>query len=954
MRGLFVFVLGILLVQNMVFPQGLLFKETFDNWENNPPCPAGWECSTTSDCLPTAFCFWNRQDEFSVIGSPDTLDCDGSGNYARCNTTQLQFGQVLTMTSPIIDLSVTPLVDSLVLDYCYINGSVIPIDEDGIRISFSADSGQTWIQQFGSNSRDFPTWESLTLPIRKGFYTPGFRVRFEGFSGNSTGDVGIDGLLIANISDNCGIQSASFSVMGNTTICKDQIPDTLLFQEVVQMEEGVETLYAITNEGDTIIELVNASFFDLNTLPAGQYTLQALSFVGILTARVGQNIDSISSSRCLERSTNSIDIEVSTLTLNSQISSPFGNGVSCQGANDAAIELQIEEGEAPYTIIWNTGSTQPGISSLRAGTYDVEVRDQNQCVVRDTIIVEEPEPLDAEIDILSNFKGNAISCTGAEDGALTTLAEGGTPPYNYLWSNGSTNDSIDQLPARQYIVFVSDANGCVALDSAFLDEPSPLQIQTEVISDYDGEDISSPDARDGQVQAAASGGTSPYEFKWNTDPPQNSQVAVGLGAGIYSVTVTDGNLCQDSAEVIVRSPGDLGAFLRLLSPVSGGTGGISCFDSNDGILYVEIVGGIPPYEIEWNNFPEAADQDTLFNLSAGIYQVSVQDAEGTIARASLTLEAPPEIEIILEGTPPACIGQSGQVRALVSGGTPGYEFLWNDGVQDSIRTDVDEGLYTIVVTDQNGCTSIDSLNLTSGDALVLNFSVQNEACPENGNGKISLSIENGITPFQYLWSNGAMTSEIENLSAGLYTVEVIDSLGCSQSDTVRVGINDSLVVEISTEADGGGGQGSASANVSGGNPPYSYTWGPTLTDTTQTLMGLSSGTYTLIVQDSAGCEVEESFEIPRDATLCPPIHIGFSPNGDGINDTWFIPCLEEFENNSITIFDRWGQTLIEFANYDNSWNGSIDGKEIPPGSYFFLIRSRSNLQVFKGTLTIIR
>ena len=954
MRGLFVLFLGTILAQSMAFPQGLLFKETFDSWENTPPCPQGWECSTTSDCLPTAFCFWNAQDEFSVIGIPDSLDCDGSGNYARCNTTQLQFGQILTMASPIIDLSIVPLVDSLVLDFCYINSSLIPIDEDGIRVSFSADSGQTWIQQFGSNSRDFPEWESLTIPIRKGFYTPGFRVKFEGFSGNSTGDVGIDGLLVANISDNCGLQPFSFRIEGNAAICKDSNPDTLFFQADALIEEAAETLYVISNDQGQIVRLIEADFFDMNSLPAGQYNIQSFAFVGILEAEIGQLVDSISSTRCLEASTNIETIEVSTLSLNSVISSPFGNGVSCEGASDAAIELQVDEGIPPYTIIWNTGSTQPDLSGLGAGTYGVVVRDQNQCVARDTVIIQEPTSLITEINILSDFRGKAISCAGAEDGALTALAEGGTPPYNYLWSNGATNDSIDQLPARQYIVFVSDANGCVALDSATLEAPLPLAIQTEVISNYEGEDISAPDATDGQVQANASGGSPPYEYQWNTNPPQNSRVATGLGAGIYTVTVIDGNVCEDSAEVSVRSPGSLGAFLRIASPIPGGTGGISCFNASDGILYAEIVGGIPPYEIEWAGFPESSGQDTLSGLSAGVYEVSVTDAEGTVARASITLEAPTPIEIQLVGTPPPCEGQNGRIQVLVSGGTPRYNFLWNDGALDSARIDVAAGLYVVAVSDENGCTEVDSLILSPVDPLTLSFSVGNEACPGAANGQIALAIDNGTAPFQYLWSNGEMGSEIDQLTAGVYTVEVVDSLGCQLMDSITVGLNDTLKITVSVEADDGNSQGSARANVTGGNPPYSYVWTPSLPDTTQNITGLKAGMYSVLVRDFAGCTIEKEFEIPRDGNLCPPIHIGFSPNGDGVNDNWIIPCIEDFANSTVTVFDRWGQTLIEFSNYNDTWNGTIEGKDVPPGSYYFIIRSQSNLQVFKGTLTIIR
>ena len=866
---------------------------------------------------------------------------------------QLQFGQVLTMTSPLIDLSQVPLVDSLILDFCYINSSQIEIDEDGIRVFFSPDSGQTWIQQFEDNSRTFTNWEVISLPLSASYHTAGFRIRFEGFSGNSTGDVGIDGLLLINKSDNCGITPFAINVSGDTRICSDQIADTLFLPDLVPGQQGVNGTYALTDPQDSLVSLVSGGFIDLNTLSKGTYTLRGVKYLGALQAPLGSHISEWTSSNCLDISTNSIEIQVTQLAAEIQITSPFGVGVSCEGEEDAELSIVVNEGSPPYDYSWNTGATDEVLNGLGAGTYIVQLTDQNQCVARDTVEITEPDPLEANIMVVTDFNGQAISCQGAADGSLFAEARGGTAPYNYLWSTGANTDTINDLSARQYIVFVGDSYGCVALDSLSLSEPERVVVTATVISDFDGDDISGPDAQDGEVSATVEGGTPPYQYSWNTNPSQEGPIASDLGAGVYEVVVSDQNACTDSATVAVRSPGSLSVRLNVLSDYSGSP--ISCPGETDASLVASISGGIPPYRIEWMDLPEFEGQDTLSQLGPGIYEVRVQDAENIEATASISLESPSEIELSILSSDPACPEQAtGSLEVLVSGGTPGYTFSWSDGSQDSLRTSLVPGLYGLTVLDGNGCLQTDSATIASGPGLFATYSVVEEGCIGAANGSILANLENGAPPYAYLWSTGEISESIENLTAGPYTVQISDSIGCVLNDTVEVGLSDSLQVTLQISGDPGDGTGSALAQVSGGTPPYTYSWSTSPIDSTMEIVNVSAGEYILEVGDAALCTLTEAFEIPRTGDQCPPIHIGFSPNGDGVNDTWVIPCIEEFENNTVSIIGRWGQTLVQFPNYDNNWQGEVEGNPLPAGSYFFTIQSGSSTRVFKGTLTLIR
>lgn len=722
---------------------------------------------------------------------------------------------------------------------------------------------------------------------------------------------------------------------------------------MVQGQAGLTGVYALTDLQDSLIRIETQDFIDLNTLNEGTYLLRGIKYIGSLQALVGSPIQEWTATSCLDTSTNAIEIQVTRLDAEIQVTSPYGTGVSCEGEEDAELSVGVNEGSPPYAYVWNTGATDAVLNDLGAGTYTVQVTDQNQCVVRDTMVITEPSPLETNIRTVSDFNGQAISCQGAADGSLFADASGGTAPYNYLWSTGANTDTINELSARQYIVFVGDTYGCVALDSLSLSEPERLVATATVTSDFDGDDISGPEAQDGEVTANVEGGTPPYQYSWNTSPPQQGQIASDLGAGVYAVVVEDQNACVDSATVSVRSPGSLTVRLNILSDYSGSP--ISCAGATDASLTANISGGIPPYQIEWVNLPDFAGQDTLSQVGPGIYEVRVRDAENMEASASIGLESPSAIELTVLASDLACPEQStGRLEVLASGGTPGYSFSWSDGNQDSLRSSLAPGFYSLSVQDQNGCTLSDSVTLASGPGLFATYSVVEEGCVGAENGSILATLENGTAPYAYLWSTGEIGESIENLRAGTYSVQISDSSGCVLTDTLEVSLSDSLRVALQINGDPGNGTGSVLAQVSGGTPPYTYRWSTTPTDSTTEISNVSAGEYVLEVIDAASCTLTEPFEVPREGEQCPPIHIGFSPNGDGVNDTWVIPCIEDFENNRVSIIGRWGQTLVEFSSYDNSWQGEVNGNPLPAGSYFFTIQSGSSTRIFKGTLTLIR
>ncbi len=934
--------------------QQILFEENFDNWDTVNVCPVGWDCGTSGNCLNRDFCNWNRNDLFIEIGTPDSAGCDGSDFYARCNAVKLQIGQIPFMTTPVIELSNINQSDNLGFQFCYINQNSLPIDEDGIRVSYSADSGQTWQVQFFDNSRNFRQWAVITLPIPTEFRTDGFQVRLEGIAGNSTGDIGIDGITLTNFSGDCKAQPFSIDSNNRLEICKDGEPDTLAFTNDQPDTTGANVRYVIANQQDTLITVINGNAFNFDLLPQGLYRVYGIAYVGVLQPDSAILVTDITASVCVELSQQFLSVAVGTLNINTQITSAFDSSVSCNGARDGQISVIVSEGTSPFTYSWNTGQNQAVISNQGAGTYQVTVSDANQCRERDTVVITEPPLLIADATITSDYNGADISCSGEEDGSVYVVASGGTPPYSFLWSNGATSDSLTQLGAREYIVFVRDQNGCVSLDSATLISPQPFSVTAEVVSDYGGNDISAPGAEDGEALATATGGTPPYNFAWNTNPPQLSRRATSLRAGTYSVTAVDQNGCIASTNVVVRNPGELGATAVVISDYNGTP--ISCPGANDGSITAIVSGGVPPFTYEWSTTP-IRTSDTLNNLGPGTYTVIITDGVETEASATVTLEEPETVNVIAETQNPACEDDSSGVITLnATGGTLPYSYRWEDSTTGPILSALPPGIYSYEVQDANNCHVIDSATINEGKGVNASFTISNETCPGFEDGAIITTLNTGTPPFTYLWSSGDTSQDILGIGAGTYWVRIEDSLGCQFSDTLTVNSLDSLKLIYSTTPDNGNETGSATVTVSGGLPPYSYQWSTSVADTGTSVGGLATGLYLITVSDAAGCQISQQIDILPQETQCPPVHAGISPNGDGINDEWFIPCLSRLGSTVIYIYNRWGQKLLSLNNYDNNWNGEVDGKALPPGTYFYLLKSSVSGQsrTFKGTITIVR
>lgn len=242
------------------------------------------------------------------------------------------------------------------------------------------------------------------------------------------------------------------------------------------------------------------------------------------------------------------------------------------------------------------------------------------------------------------------------------------------------------------------------------------------------------------------------------------------------------------------------------------------------------------------------------------------------------------------------------------------------------------------------------------------LSIANAKCRGDLTGSIKLAVTGGNGTKTYRWSNGATTQDLTNVAAGRYAVTATDVNGCISSfDTVitqpsaTLSFRDSITKEDCI----GYKDGAIALTVSGGTKPYKFAWANG--ETTSKIGGLSAMRYGVTISDSNNCKVDTAFIVTTRCKFDSTRKTGFvydviTPNGDGKNDKWIIPTIDQYPNNELVIYNRWGQPVYTVKPYKNAWDGTTDaGNELPSAAYYYVIKLNNDKQeVWAGSITIVR
>lgn len=586
--------------------------------------------------------------------------------------------------------------------------------------------------------------------------------------------------------------------------------------------------------------------------------------------------------------------------------------VSCKNGNDGTVAASPSGGTPGYTYSWSNGAVTSTISNITAQTYTVTVTDFAGCITSSSVNITEPGAF-----LNAVVSSTHVSCYGLVNGSVGSTPSGGTAPYSFIWMPGnSTTQNVTNLAAGTYTVTVRDTLGCMATNSATINQPTQMVLVTSSTNADCG-------VANGQTSVAVAGGSGPYTYQWSPAGGTDA-VASGMYSGAYTVTVTDMTGCTASQFGNINENSASAASILSVSHVS-------CTGSANGVITAGTTGGNGSYSYLWT--PSGGTDSVATGLAAGSYTITVTDTVGCQSLATATITEPTPLAIAFTTTGVTCSGgNDGGVTASVTGGTAGYTYNWMPGAYTtSSISNLLSNTYTLQVTDSNSCVL--SANVFVPEPAPLSTvpaQVNHVSCFGGSNGSATVTTTGGSPVYYYSWSpvTGNGTTEA-NLAAGTYTVTTTDFSGCTTTTTIT--INEPLqpltvTGNVSPPSCFGASTGAIGIHPSGGTPGYTYTWNPSVA-VGDTASGLPVGNYTVLVTDTNNCQANLSVDIVQATALTAELQASHPSCG--------------LANGSIT-----PQVSGGIAPYTYLWTpGNVNTStinNIGPGTYTLLITDASN------------
>ncbi len=411
---------------------------------------------------------------------------------------------------------------------------------------------------------------------------------------------------------------------------------------------------------------------------------------------------------------------------------------------------------------------------------------------------------------------------------------------------------------------------------------------------------------------------------------------------------------------------------------------LSCFESNDGKINITVNGGFANYNYSWFNNTGSLNYNTanITNAVADTFYVVATDANNCSISDTIILNQPTQIlsNSVIKNV--LCHDDStGSIQLYPNGGAGDYNYAWT--VADSSYYNVTDstlshlynlisGVYSVVITDSTNCSVSETYTINQPTQISLSADIIDNVCYGGYSGSIDLTVDGGTpayTGYTYQWteqndsivhnySNGNFSStdeDIDSLYAGTFNVVVTDLNNCKATATYKVnqpfeGMK--LTAKVTDVSCKDQHDGAIDLTVEYGTSPYIYNWSNN--EITEDLENLDGGSYVVTITDVYNCQITDTLVVNVKNIECIHIYNVFSPNGDGVNDTWDIDNIYLYPNVEINVFNQWGNKVFESTGYDKPWDGTYNGKILPAATYYYTLDLKNGDAPYSGSLTILK
>jgi gliding motility-associated-like protein len=781
-------------------------------------------------------------------------------------------------------------------------------------------------------------------------------------------------------------------VIAADRICFGGSVNITLTSPTVMTSGGIRFDYTVGVSSGSVIGNTNPG----NDLSAGYHIIYSYQNNSDTIQSVYYSILPYNNAICVPGNTVKSEVKIHAKPLQSLI---ITQPLTCEtGPGTAALSAIISKGADPYHIVWE-GSFDfyeedvTDITGLPGGWYHVKVTDNLNCAWEDEkyIFPESAIPYIYSNTIVGGVA--KVTCPYSSDGMIKYgVSYGSTAPYSY-WVIRNNQDTIDtgtfpdkliysykyNQPPGIYTLKIKDFNGCENASSFEINAPEETSVTFGTSIFEGGFNVSCNGYNDGSVWVQTISGSNggPYTYQWSTTDgsfsgPGNTNRLDGITAGKYFLTTRDILGCTKIDSIVITEPDGIQMTGYTLSATNDGNFNISCYGKNDGAISLVLTGGSGIYNYEWTG-PAGANLNnssgrSQTGLIAGVYDVKVIDHNGCFKNYSFTLTQPDSLSIAVAKSLTsdgayniACNGGTGIIGITVSGGSVGnYSFNWTSANGSGIISGQEDqynltaGSYNVIVNDINGCSLNRDISLMQPQPLNITLAPTNITCEAPGldNGSVNLSVSGGRSPYQFIWSNGRTTEDINNLTTGYYKVNVTDTYGCMVTDSVAVLLPPPLTLNKSISSFNSFGvscygmsDGMIRISPTNGDSPFIFNWnGPDgFVSTDSILTGLKAGRYVVQMTDKNYCKISDTTILTQPNKLGMAVTLS-SGNTGGFN----INCAGD-KTGTIDI-----NALNSVGTVRYIWSDGATGRSrysLSAGNFGVILTDKNNCQI-DSTITL--